>query len=158
MRETKALVSAILSIIHPVQFLHGMAVHEVLSDTEPYADVMAQWASCFTTMQVVKNNAIPPHRDTRAPYSALEIITAIGQYQGGWIHLTNCPYDFRLSLGSILAFAARLLEHKVRPYKGNRISLEWRVNDDVFHWAHIPQIPWAYENNVMTGLETHSRT
>ena len=151
-QATNALVSAILAIIHPQQFRHGMALHDVLSSKDPYREVMPHWASAFTSMQVINNRIIAPHRDTGGPHSALDIVAAIGTYTGGRIHLTNCPYDIRQSPGSLFAFCARVFEHEVTTYEGDRISFAWFVKEVVYQWARIPEIPWAQEGDILDRL------
>ena len=147
-----AIISAILAIIHPQQFRYGMALNDQLADQEPFKEVMAKWSSCFTGMQVINNRIIGPHRDTGGPYSSLDVIAAVGEFKGGHIHLTNSPYDFRQSPGSILALASRVFEHEVMPYEGNRISFAWFVKDALYQWAHIPEIPWAQEADILDRL------
>ena len=152
MQATNALISAILAIIHPQQFRYGMALHEVLASKEPYQEVMPHWASAFSAMQVINNRIIGPHRDTGGPHSALDIVGAIGTYTGGHIHLTNCPYDFRQSPGSLLAFCARVFEHEVTSYEGDRISFACFVKEVIYQWAHLPEIPWAQEGDILDRL------
>ena len=147
-----AIISAILAIIHPQQFRYGMALNDQLADQEPFKEVMAKWSSCFTGMQVINNRIIGPHRDTGGPYSSLDVIATVGDFKGGHIHLTNSPYDFRQSPGSVLALASRVFEHEVMPYEGNRISFAWFVKDALYQWAHIPEIPWAQEADILDRL------
>lgn len=152
MSETNALMSAILSIVHPHQFRFGMAMHKALSDRKPFQDVMKHWPSCFTAMQVINNRTVPLHRDSGGPYTALDLITVIGDYTRGMVHVENCPLDFLQSPGSVLAFSPRLMLHEVREYTGNRISFAWFVKDNLYHWARIPQIPWSHANDVLERL------
>lgn len=143
MKETNALISGILSMLHPEQFLLGMKAHDKLSDIPQLQEIMELWASSFTAFQVINNRTCPVHTDCGAPYGALDILTAIGDFKGGSIHTPNLPIDFEQPPGSVLALASRVVQHGVQAYEGNRIAFAWFMKDDVLSWANIAQIEWA---------------
>ena len=113
---------------------------------------MPHWASAFTVMQVINNHIIGPHRNTGGPHSALDIIGVIRTYTGAHIHLTNCPYNFHQSPGSLFAFCAPVFEHKVTTYEGDRISFTWFIKEVIYQWACIPEIPWVQEGDILNRL------
>ena len=143
------ITTAIVSIIHPHQHKQGMDVHEYLVSQKTFGEVMKYWPSTFSGFQIINNRVSPPHRDCGAPYSALDALTAIGEYSGGHIRLCNGPFEFLQPPGSVLALSSRIFEHEVTAYEGNRISFAWFVKDAIYQWAKRPQIPWSLDSTLL---------
>lgn len=152
MAETNALISAMLSVMHPEQFELGFRTRRELA-LKGFDEVIGHWPSCFTALQVINNRTSPEHIDAGAPYPAFDIVASTGNYTGGRMNFPTLPLDFQLPPGSIIGLAGHMLKHSVEKYEGDRISFAWFIKDRVFAHVEAPQVTWVTQHAIQSLLD-----
>ncbi|GBE80379.1 hypothetical protein SCP_0300940 [Sparassis crispa] len=64
-RESAALLSGIITVIHPDLFEAGKIALQHLAEDQNRAQFVAKWALVFTAVQLISNRECPLHRDTQ---------------------------------------------------------------------------------------------
>ena len=80
--ESNAVLSAILSVIHPLLYDAGWETINLLRHTAGTGpeDVFLQWASTFSGISVISNRKTIPHRDEYSRYNWYDMLATAGNY------------------------------------------------------------------------------
>ena len=77
--ESNAIMSAILTVIHPNLYDAGWQTTKHLRDTPEIGsqDVLSRWVSVFSSVAVISNRSTPPHRDGSSRYHWYDILVTL---------------------------------------------------------------------------------
>jgi hypothetical protein len=128
--ESSALISAVLRVVHPDQYLMGRSAIEKMGEREPLIAVLAIWISVFNAVQILSNRETPRHRDRSSP-PWYDILTTVGPYQSAMFELPGVGLRFPYNSGTIISLCGRILRHGVSEADGDRVCLAYYMRENV---------------------------
>lgn len=129
LRETNALIGALLSLVNPrlyyMQYAvldqfwqgHAQAKSQVLADK-----VFQSWSSPFTGVAVISNRETILHRNTQGGKLLFDVVSAFGKYSHGRFEVPLLG-RFSYNPGTTMVLPGYLLEHGAARTDGERICL-----------------------------------
>jgi hypothetical protein len=150
MRETSALIGAILSIIHPDLYQRGRETllslqmkQETMKEYDIYIHLMQSWSSVFSGMSVISGRECPIHRDIQAMHSWFDILCTFGEDSDGRMELPSLGLRLQYNPGTMVALAGRVVPHGVAQTNGKRVCLAYFMREKVHERAGIKAAGWA---------------
>ena len=137
-KDAFAIVSGVLYIIHPSQYMMGRQIHAQLLSKQSCSETINAWPSVFGALSVISNRSTPYHRDDQGHWAWYDILMSIGHY--GIAPLYISPFRFRFDNvpGSLCIFSGMGLRHGVRECERPRISFAWYMREKVRAGEGIP--------------------
>ena len=145
-RDAWAILSGILSIVHPAQYEMGMKIHTSLEARGQSPDVISHWPSAQTAISIISNRETPFHRDEKGRMQWYDLLSSIGQYTKAPLYLSPLNIRFDNTPGSVCAFSGMALRHGVRKCAESRISIASYLRDDVREGEKIAAADWMTQS------------
>jgi hypothetical protein len=149
MRDTSALIGAILSIIHPDLYDGGVATllalgekEEAMKEYDMFMHLMQSWSSVFSGMSVVSCRESPVHRDVQSMHAWFDILCNFGQHSDGRMGLPSLGVRLEYNPGTMVGLAGRVVSHGVAQTEGKRVCLAYFMRDKVHERAGIKAPGW----------------
>ncbi|GAA5983793.1 hypothetical protein JCM5350_002398 [Sporobolomyces pararoseus] len=125
------IVSLMMKTLQPRAAKYYESAFERDGGTSPFAQTCERaLKNCkrtatlfFSTMALVINARVGPHRDGRDSVHGLAAMTVFGEFEGGDLYLPRHQIRIRYNPGDVILFKSNLLEHMVLPFKGNRYAV-----------------------------------
>lgn len=155
MKESLAVLGAILAVIQPALFLSGIEVLGYLADggietlptdREVLKVVANHWASPFSALSVINNRQTDIHRDLHSPKSCYDLLYTGGAYSNGRFDVPALGLRARYEPGTVVGLLARIFPHGAASVKGTRFCLVQYFKQDMlrkhpfFRWPFVPSI------------------
>ena len=149
MRDSGALCSAILRVIHPELYRAGReallrAAHEPL-----VRNAMEFWPSIFHSVHLIANRESTFHRDISGSPTWMELLVTLGTYDRATLVARNLGIQFAYSPGSIIALSSYLVHHGVAQVSSDRLCYAWFMNSDLTRNFNVPPVPWVRHTDVL---------
>ncbi|RDX41198.1 hypothetical protein OH76DRAFT_1365003, partial [Lentinus brumalis] len=114
MKESGALLSAILRVVHPEMYAAGKASLSRMSADPSIAAALRTWPTVFNTVQIISNRATPFHRDTSGAPPWFDVLMTLGPYDRAELVLRNLGIQIAYKPGTIAPICSQLVHHGVR--------------------------------------------
>ena len=148
-----ALTGAILSIIHPHQYIIGRSALLELArrpDAVSYMgdvnNILRVWASPFTALSIIVNRQTPIHRDIHGRDPWMDMLVTYGPYNGGQMELRSLGVRLSYESGTIVAICGKVVPHAVSDCVGERACIAYYMRDNVHARLNIPAGTWVNTN------------
>lgn len=142
MRETGALISAILRVAHPDLYTAGRSSLLRLSTSERVKDVLPFWPSIFNSVQLISNRESPFHRDTAGQPSWYDLLVTLGSYRRAELVLRNFGVQVAYKPGTIALLSSLVIHHGVRAVEPDRLCYSWFMSEALHSNLDVPSVPW----------------
>lgn len=143
MRETGALLSAILRVTHPDLYMAGRnSLIKIMSDHPNCKEAIARWPTVFNMVQIISNRQTPFHRDVSGQPTWYDLLVTLGSYQRATLALRNIGIRVAYRPGSIALISSLLLHHGVAEVDPDRLCYSWFMTDAVHTNQSIPTVSW----------------
>ena len=142
--ESNAVLSAILSVIHPSLYDAGWETINLLRHTAGTGpeDVFLRWASTFSGISVISNRKTIPHCDKYSRYNWYDMLATAGNYRGCNLELPGLGISLEYGPGMVVGISGMLLEHAVPCFEGDRVCYAYFMRNNVHEWARVPASEW----------------
>jgi hypothetical protein len=148
-----ALTGAILSIIHPDQYIIGrLALLELvwwpdsISYMSDVKNILKVWASPFMALSVVVNRQTPIHRDVHGWFPWMDMLLTYGPYHSTRMELRSLGVWLLYESGTIVAICGKVVPHAVSECSGERVCIAYYMRDNVHARLNIPAGTWVNTN------------
>jgi hypothetical protein len=142
--QSNAILSAILSVIHPLLYHTGRETLTCLRESTKiwHQDVLTKWTSVFTSISVICNRISPAHWDTQSWHHWYDLLASLGPYQKCNLDLPGLGLSLDYGPGTVVSLSGMMLEHEVSGFKGDRVCYAYFMKDNVHEWAKVPGGTW----------------
>lgn len=131
MRETNAILGALLALVHPKLFEEQFRVHlKTYQDRERLTlqpdhvgRLFCHWSSPFTAFALISNRRTRLHRDVKGGRSLLDLVSVFGEYSGGRFEIPLLNARFVYNPGTAVMFPGYMMEHGASEVAGERICI-----------------------------------
>jgi hypothetical protein len=103
------LLSALLSVTHPMLYEALMDVMTSVGELDDHQDAMARWLTVFSGFQMISNWMTEDHRDLSSQAEWYNVIASIGPYWNGVMKLRNLRAELGYDSGSVVVTAGRVV-------------------------------------------------
>ncbi|KAJ3543838.1 hypothetical protein NMY22_g2994 [Coprinellus aureogranulatus] len=113
------VTSAILSIMHPLQWSKGFQVHRALANEtdvrhrKDMLNAMQHWTSPFHAFQLIINRETLTHRDTGGFLMGMDVLSTFGEYECGYMDIPAWGIKAYYPPGTMTAIMGHVFEHGV---------------------------------------------
>jgi hypothetical protein len=142
MRETSALLSAMLRVMHPDLYECGRKTIQELCQYEDLHPALASWPSVFNAVTILSNRETPLHRDNYSREQWYDILTTIGPYQQATLELPGIGLKLQYNPGTVVGFSGKILRHGVPQCDGERVCLAYYMRDKVHERMGVEAAQW----------------
>ncbi|EIW75518.1 hypothetical protein CONPUDRAFT_65475, partial [Coniophora puteana RWD-64-598 SS2] len=142
-QDTFALMSGILSLVHPKQYAQGVQCMEKILGNSDLRQHAEQWACVFNAVSALANRETPFHRDGLGAFPWYDILLTVGRYTGGQLSLPALGIDLDYSPGTVVPLCGNILRHGVPHCEGERICLAYYMREAVHKWAGTGNAGWS---------------
>lgn len=156
-KESSALIGAVLAIIHPalyeagIQALRTIAANpEIVEKGGKLPDVLAAWSSPFSGLSVINNRQTPVHRDNGGPYYSMDLLATLGPYVGGTMELPGLGCRVKYDSGTLVALCGRVLPHGATA-QGQRACFAYYMRESVMRTLLNKEPTWV-SSDIIDGL------
>jgi len=156
--ETFALLGGILAIINPAQYDVGIACVEAFANhpekvakRDLLADLLEAWTSPYTACSLMNNRDTPLHRDNGGRYSSMDMLTSVGEYDGGRLYLPGLGLEFGYGSGSVVGVAGRVVQHGANA-NGDRLCIAQYFRENVLDALGISEVEWTTIDQLLQVL------
>lgn len=144
MMSSSLLLSAMLAVMHPDQYVMCRACIKRLPSHCDDAEALNWWYSLFNGVQIISNRETPLHRDNGTQLPWLDVLATVGPYRGGTFHLPGIGLDLKYSSGTVIGLCGRLLRHGVSGVDGERICVAYFMRSNVQQRVDTKLAQWGY--------------
>lgn len=137
-----ALLSAVLSVIHPDLYRSGMDTMKRLHAQPDLVPALQHWTSVFNAVTVLSNRATPLHRDNHSRPQWYDMLTTIGPYEEAWLELPGIGLKLQYNSGTVMGFGGKVLRHGVPECRGERVCLAYYMRDKVHERMEVEAAQW----------------
>ena len=142
MRESGALLSAILFIAHPRLYAAGQESLRRVSGTKKIRSVLETWPAVFNKVQVISNRQSPFHRDTSGQPTWYDLLMTLGTYRWSTLAFRNLGMQVSYRPGTIALISAMLIHHGSPEVDPDRVCYSWFMSDDLHRNLDVPAVDW----------------
>ncbi|EIW75449.1 hypothetical protein CONPUDRAFT_65902 [Coniophora puteana RWD-64-598 SS2] len=142
-RDVFALISAILSIVHPEQYRQGILCMKAMAQKPGVGPFASLWASAFNAATIIANRETLFHWDRRGRHWWFDILATCGKYTDGQFSLPATGIDFHYRPGTVVPFCGNVLCHAVPHCIGERICLAFYMRDVLHRIAKTGDGSWS---------------
>lgn len=144
MMESSMLLSALLAIMHPEQYVMCAECIRRLPDHCVDGDALNSWYSLFNGVQIISNRETPIHRDNGTELPWLDMLTTLGPYRQAKFHLPGAGVTLQYLSGTVIGLCGRLLRHGVSDIDGERICVAYYMRSNVQRRVDTKPAQWSY--------------
>ena len=132
-----AVVSGILHIIHPSQYVMARAVQKGITGRGLCREAHRIWPTVFNAVTMISNRETPFHRDSKSSSSWYDVITSVGPYDKAPLYLSPLAIRTDNRPGTVCAFSGVAHRHAVRRIVYPRVCFAWYQREDVRRGAFV---------------------
>ena len=127
-------INAILKFADPEHYSQLLVVKAKLEEMIPsYKSLCAIDPVLYEGRELLFNRLSGLHTDSQDPPLAWAILTAFGEFKGGYIFLPNLELRIRLEPGDIVLIRGRVVPHLIEDWTGGqRISIPHFTHSSVW--------------------------
>jgi hypothetical protein len=116
-------------------------------------DVITQWPSIFSGIEVISNRITPPHRDPKAAPTMYDILVSAGTHTESWLDLQDVNARLVYNPGTVVALCGRVLRHGVQEWVGGeRICIAHFIRDAVHERLNLPSPDWVKSSRYVAMM------
>lgn len=144
-RESVALLSASLSILHQGLFSAGVQCMFTMKENEPEASVRSvldHWPSVFNMIEVVSNCEMPRHRDPETRPEWYNLMCASGTYSQADFVLDSLGMSFDYAPGSLVALSGKLTSYSIPKCGTDSVWYAFYMRDSLHKRFRIENPSW----------------
>ena len=142
--ESNAILSTILSVIHPDLYDAGLQAIQCLIGTPQVDlwDVIRHWASAFSGAAVISNCCTLLHWDTGSRFNWYDHLVTLERYQSCNLNLPSLRISLDYGPGTVVGISGMVFEHEVPMADRDRVCYVYFMKDNVHEWAKVPGSIW----------------
>jgi hypothetical protein len=146
-QDAEAVLNCVAMLICPQ--LHSISVSaiEKLKVGEglfKWDDVITNWPSVFSGIEVISNRITPPHRDTNAAPTMYDFLVSAGTHTEAWLDLQDVNAHLAYNPGTVVALCGKVLRHGVQTWiGGERICVAHFIRDAVQERLNLRCPDWV---------------
>jgi RNA polymerase subunit RPABC4/transcription elongation factor Spt4 len=149
-QESTALISGLLSIVHPQLYKMEKTYMEQLASREDFAELVMSWQSVYNGCQAISNQDTPIHRDNNSQVEWYDMLVTIGPYTGTEIELPGINLQFAYETGTVFPLCRQILHHGVSEGQGDRVCIAYYMRENIQCCLNVKPVGWSltkfYEN------------
>ena len=145
MRETGALCSAILRVVHPELYIAGREALVWAATLPAVSAALDTWPSVFAKLQIISNRQTPFHRDLSGEATWFELLISLGSYDRATMVLRNLGIEVAYTPGSAVALSSYLVHHGVSAVEPDRICYAWFMSRHLHDNHGLDNVEWMAE-------------
>jgi len=167
-KESLALLSGILAVIHPRLAVRGCSILRAIHNgeidngaTRSLGPERAFWPSPFTAFSILSNRATQLHRDGKGFAPFYDLVTTIGDYKNGRFDVPGIGLQFQYNPGTIIGICGKALAHEVAEVDGDRLCLVQYFHKKVLdviraggYNRHQEFSGWMKQSDFMTNIHS----
>jgi hypothetical protein len=147
-KDSSALLSAILSVVHPELYQAARLALIRLSDQADLQTTLATWASVFSGVQLIANRSTPIHRDSNSGSEWYDTLATIGPYTGGRMTLQNIGVELDYPSGTVVNIGGKVIQHGVEPVSGERVCFAYFMRTNVHQKMKVKNPGWITVEHI----------
>ena len=147
-RESGALLSAILKIAHPGLYRAGRESLIAMSESPAISAALATWPAVFNSVQIISNRETPFHRDNTGEATWLDLLMTLGDYGEATIVLRNLGVQVAYTPGTVVLLSGYLVHHGVANVPPDRICYSWFMTHATHANHGVEEVSWMNANDV----------
>lgn len=121
----------------------------IASDGQVKSDVVIEWPSIYSAVDIIINQETPPHLDGTASASLLDLIVSLGSHDAVF-RILDLGAVFAYPPGTMIFLTGKILEHDVPKWqKGERIALAHYMKDWVHNRLQVERPPFTKQKDVL---------
>jgi hypothetical protein len=148
-KDSAALLSGILSVVHPELYKVGSEAlvrlgqggDEVGIDPDRLA-ILPAWPTVFSGMSVISCRETPAHRDVQSRVQWYDILATLGRGTDAVMEFPGLNMRLQYHGGTVMAFGGRIVCHRVPRCQSERICIAMYMRDSVHHRLHLGAPSW----------------
>lgn len=155
MKESSALLGAVIGVIHPQMYMAGKEAINRLWDgtvtvdkSETLEEILRSWSTPFNALSVINNRETPLHRDNGGCHAWFDLLATVGEYKGARMNLPGLGLRLGYEPGTVVAFSGRLLQHGVSRVTGERACIAYYMREMVMEAMEMPKAEWVQVGQV----------
>ncbi len=150
MKESGALLSAILRITHPDLYRAGRESLVQMAQHPVVAGALATWPTVFNMVQIVSNRETPYHRDTAGCPEWYDLLTSLGNHRHAFLSLRNLGMQVSYNPGTVVLLCSLIVHHGVARADADRICYSWFMCKAV-HMNHgVRRVDWMDRSSYVS--------
>lgn len=142
MRESGALCSAILHVVHPQLYDAGMQALDNAERFPRVAPVLQTWPSVFSRLQILINRETPFHRDSSGQPSWYDMLMTLGSYKQATLVLRNLGIEVAYTPGTVVALSSHVVHHGVSEVEPDRVCYAWFMDRHLHGNLRVDETGW----------------
>ncbi len=142
MKESGALLSAILRVVHPEMYAAGRTSLSRMSADPSIAAALSTWPTVFNNVHIISNRATPFHRDTSGIPPWFDLLMTLGSYKRATLVLRNLGIQIGYKPGTIAPICSLLIHHGVARVEGDRVCYSWFMSEAVHRNYEVPSVSY----------------
>ena len=156
-----AILSGVLSIIHPPLYNAGHLAMERLTDWATDHDpgmlaALSHWSTVFTNILLIVNQSTPLHRDPHSRADWYDMLVSDNNYDDCALDIPSLGIQVLYNPGTAVAFSGWLFQHGINEVDRARCCLAYYMRDNIHHWLRVPRpLDWVMPDNVCNALVEH---
>ena len=144
MKESGALLSAILRVTHPELFRAGLdSLRAAASREDSVQAALETWPTVFNAVQIICNRQSPWHRDSAGMPPWFDMLITLGSYKRATLVLRNLGVQVAYKPGSIALISSLLVHHGVAEVQPDRICYSWFMTQALHSNHMISSASWV---------------
>ena len=151
--DAEAVLNCVATLICPE--LHSISVEAIqkLKAGEKlfsWHDVVTEWPSIFSGIEVISNRITLPHRDPKAAPTMYDFLVSAGTHSEAWLDLQDVNARLAYNPGTVVALCGKVLRHGVERWiGGERVCIAHFVRDAVHQRLKLPCPGWVDNNRYI---------
>ncbi len=141
--ESTALISGLLSIVHPQLYEMAKASMEKLASREDFGELVMYWQSVYNGCQVISNQDTPIHHDNNSQAEWYDTLVTIGPYAGAEIELPGVGLQFAYETRTVFLLCGHILCHGVSEGQGDRVCIAYYMQENIQHRLDAKPVVWS---------------
>jgi hypothetical protein len=146
-QDAEIILNCVSMLICPE--LHSFsigAIRKLMEGQELFEwdDVVKEWPSIFSGIEVISNRTTPPHRDPNACPTMYDFLVSAGTHTEAWLDLQDVDARLTYNPGTVVALCGKVLRHGVQTWAGGeRICIAHFIRDLVHDRLDLPRPEWV---------------
>jgi hypothetical protein len=149
-QESTALISGLLSIVHPQLYRMAKTSMEQLASREDFAELVMSWQLVYNGCQVISNRNTLIHQDNNSQAEWYNTLVTIRPYAGAEIELPGVGLRFAYETRTVFLLCRRILRHGVSEGQGDRVCIAYYMRENIQRRLNVKPAGWSltkfYEN------------
>lgn len=129
-----ARVNAVLRYGDPAHYVEARRLRETMQKLIPsYNNLSAEDILVYEGREILYNRCSGLHTDSRDPQKGYAILTAFGNFKGGYVRIPHLGLRIRLEPGDAIALRGWVMPHQIEQWdEGQRISIPHFTHSSVW--------------------------